>query len=152
VSEEAKLILVADDDDDVRELVVFRLERAGYRVVTAADGQEAVEVALERSPDVCVIDVMMPGLDGYQVTKRMRASAALAGVPIVLLTASVQEAAVNRGFEIGASDYIKKPFAPQDLLERIASALSGRSSSTLPGDDRGAKDPRRGRQAGARRA
>jgi CheY-like chemotaxis protein len=125
VSEEAKLILVADDDDDVRELVVFRLERAGYRVVTAADGQEAVEVALERSPDVCVIDVMMPGLDGYQVTKRMRASAALAGVPIVLLTASVQEAAVNRGFEAGASDYIKKPFAPQDLLERIASALSG---------------------------
>jgi CheY-like chemotaxis protein len=117
------LILVADDDGDVRELVVFRLERAGYRVVTAADGQEAVDVALERSPDVCVIDVMMPKLDGYQVTERLRASPALADVPIVLLTASVQDAAVNRGFEVGASDYIKKPFGPQELVERIAAAL-----------------------------
>jgi CheY-like chemotaxis protein len=118
-----ELILVADDDGDVRELVVFRLERAGYRVVTAADGQEAVEVALERSPDVCVIDVMMPKLDGYQVTERLRASPGLAEVPIVLLTASVEDAAVSRGFEVGASDYIKKPFGPQELLERIAAAL-----------------------------
>ena len=117
------LILVADDDGDVRELVVFRLERAGYRVVTAADGQEAVEVALERSPDVCVIDVMMPKLDGYQVTERLRASPGLAEVPIVLLTASVEDAAVSRGFEAGASDYIKKPFGPHELLERIAAAL-----------------------------
>jgi CheY-like chemotaxis protein len=118
------LILVADDDGDVRELVVFRLERAGYRVVTAADGQEAVEVALERSPDVCVIDVMMPKLDGYQVTERLRASPGLAEVPIVLLTASVEDAAVSRGFEVGASDYIKKPFGPHELLERIAAALA----------------------------
>ena len=94
------LILVADDDGDVRELVVFRLERAGYQVVTAADGQEAVEVALERSPDVCVIDVMMPKLDGYQVTERLRASPGLAEVPIVLLTASVEDAAVSRGFVV----------------------------------------------------
>ena len=118
-----ELILVADDDDDVRELVVFRLDRAGYRVVTAADGQEAVEVALERSPDVCVIDVMMPKLDGYQVTERLRASPGFAEVPIVLLTASVEDAAVSRGFEVGASDYIKKPFGPHELLERIAAAL-----------------------------
>ena len=118
------LILVADDDDDVRELVVFRLERAGYQVVTASDGQEAVQVALERPPDVCVIDVMMPKLDGYEVTERLRASPGLADVPIVLLTASVQEAAVNRGFEAGASDYIKKPFSPQELVERIAAALN----------------------------
>jgi CheY-like chemotaxis protein len=117
------LILVADDDDDVRELVVFRLERAGYQVVTASDGQEAVQVALERPPDVCVIDVMMPKLDGYEVTERLRASPGLAEVPIVLLTASVQEAAVNRGLEAGASDYIKKPFSPQELVERIAAAL-----------------------------
>jgi two-component system, OmpR family, response regulator MtrA len=117
------LILVADDDGDVRELVVFRLERAGYRFVTAADGQEAVEVALERSPDVCVIDVMMPKLDGYQVTERLRASPGLAEVPIVLLTASVEDAAVSRGFEVGASDSIKKPFGPRELLERIAAAL-----------------------------
>jgi CheY-like chemotaxis protein len=121
---QSTLILVADDDDDVRELVVFRLERAGYQVVTATDGQEAVEIALERPPDVCVIDVMMPKLDGYEVTERLRASPGLAEVPIVLLTASVQEAAVDRGFEAGASDYIKKPFSPQELVERIAAALN----------------------------
>ena len=67
-------MLVADDDDDVRELVVFRLEREGYEVITAADGEEAVALALERRPAVCVIDVMMPGLDGYEVTERLRAS------------------------------------------------------------------------------
>src|SRR5918998_5795434 len=66
------LILVADDDDDVRELVVFRLERAGYEVITAADGEQAVELASERRPDLCVIDVMMPKLDGYEVTRRLR--------------------------------------------------------------------------------
>ena len=69
-----KLILVADDDADVRELVVFRLERAGYEVITAGDGEEAVRVALARRPDLCVIDVMMPKLDGYEVTERLRAA------------------------------------------------------------------------------
>lgn len=118
-----KLVLVADDDADVRELVEFRLARAGYEVISAADGEEAVEVALERHPDLCVIDVMMPKLDGYEVTERLRAAEELAGLRILLLTASVQEAAVERGFEVGADDYIKKPFSPRELLERVASAL-----------------------------
>ncbi|MDX6581161.1 MAG: two-component system, OmpR family, alkaline phosphatase synthesis response regulator PhoP [Solirubrobacterales bacterium] len=119
------LVLVADDDADVRELVVFRLERAGYEVITAGDGEEAVEVALRRRPQVCVIDVMMPKLDGYEVTERLRASEELAGVAILLLTASVYEDSVERGFEAGADDYIKKPFSPKDLVERIAAALDG---------------------------
>jgi DNA-binding response OmpR family regulator len=120
---DAKLILVADDDDDVRELVVFRLERAGYEVVTAADGEEAVNLARERHPDLCVIDVMMPKLDGYEVTRKLRKTDGLAAVPVLLLTASVQEAAVAEGFEAGADDYVKKPFSPQELLDRIAAAL-----------------------------
>ncbi len=119
-----KLILVADDDDDVRELVVFRLERAGYDVVTAADGAQAVEVACDRHPDLCVIDVMMPKLNGYEVTRRLRETDGLNTVPVLLLTASVQEAAVAEGFEAGADDYIKKPFSPQELLERIAAVLA----------------------------
>jgi DNA-binding response OmpR family regulator len=114
-----KLILVADDDDDVRELVVFRLERAGYEVITAGDGEEALKLALERRPDICVIDVMMPKLDGYELTERLHAAEELAGVAIMLLTASVQEADVERGFAAGADDYIKKPFSPAELLERI---------------------------------
>jgi two-component system phosphate regulon response regulator PhoB len=119
-----RLILVADDDADVRELIVFRLERAGYEVLTAADGQTAVELALARRPDVCVVDVMMPKLDGYQVTERLRADPELAGMGILLLTASVEEAAVERGFDVGADDYIKKPFSPAELLGRVDGALA----------------------------
>jgi DNA-binding response OmpR family regulator len=119
----AKLILVADDDEDVRELVVFRLQREGYEVIVAGDGEEAVELALARRPDLCLLDVMMPKLDGYEATRRLRASSGLAGVPVLLLTASVQEAAVAEGLAAGADDYVKKPFAPQELLERVAAAL-----------------------------
>jgi two-component system response regulator MtrA len=118
-----KLVLVADDDADVRELVEFRLAHAGYEVITAADGEEAVELALARRPRLCVIDVMMPKLDGYQVTERLRAAQELADVRVVLLTASVEEASVERGFEVGADDYITKPFSPRELLERVASVL-----------------------------
>ena len=117
------LVLVADDDDDVRELVVFRLERAGYEVITASDGEEALKVALDRRPRVCVIDVMMPKLTGYEVTERLRASDELADVAIVLLTASVDEASVEKGFAAGADDYIKKPFSPAELVDRVAAAL-----------------------------
>jgi DNA-binding response OmpR family regulator len=117
------LVLVADDDEDVRELVVFRLERAGYEVITAGDGEEAVELALARRPRVCVIDVMMPKLDGYEVTERLRESNELAGASILLLTASVHEASVERGLAAGADDYIKKPFSPAELVQRIAAAL-----------------------------
>jgi DNA-binding response OmpR family regulator len=117
---------VADDDADVRELVVFRLNRAGYEVITAADGEEALELALRQRPEICVIDVMMPKLDGYQVTERLRASDELPEVGILLLTASVQDASVDRGFAAGADDYIKKPFSPAELLERVAAVLDKR--------------------------
>jgi len=118
------LVLVADDDEDVRELVVFRLARAGYEVITAGDGEEALAVAFEHRPQVCVIDVMMPKLDGYEVTERLRASDELADVAILLLTASVDEAAVEKGFAAGADDYIKKPFSPAELVDRVAAALN----------------------------
>ena len=117
------LVLVADDDDDVRELVVFRLERAGYRVVTAADGEEALDVARSHLPRVCVIDVMRPKLDGFEVTERLRESDELAGVAILLLTASVDEASVDRGMAAGADDYIKKPFSQRLLIERIRALI-----------------------------
>ncbi len=124
----AKLILVADDDDDVRELVVFRLVAAGYEVITAANGEEALALARERQPDLCLIDVMMPKLDGFEVTERIRASPELADTKILLLTASVHESAVKRGLEVGADDYIAKPFASAQLLERCANALGLRGA------------------------
>ncbi len=119
-------ILVADDEADILALIAFRLEQSGYTVVTASDGEQAVAKALEVIPDLAILDVMMPKLDGYNVTKRLREHAATSRIPIILLTARVQEADVERGFEVGADDYIKKPFSPRELQARVESMLGRR--------------------------
>ena len=120
------LVLVADDDHDILTLVSFRLERAGYDVVAARDGEEALRLALERIPDLAVLDVMMPKLDGYEVTARLRQNGATRRMPVILLTARVQEADIARGFEAGADDYVKKPFSPQELKARVQAVLGRR--------------------------
>jgi DNA-binding response OmpR family regulator len=126
MSEGQPLVLVADDDEDIRELVTFRLERAGYEVVQAADGDEAFRIAVERLPDLAVLDVMMPKQTGYEVTRAIRAHEATSKMPVILLTARVQEADVAQGFEAGADDYIKKPFSPQELRARVQAILGRR--------------------------
>jgi DNA-binding response OmpR family regulator len=120
------LVLVADDDPDILALVSFRLERAGYDVLGAKDGEEALRLALDRAPDLAVLDVMMPKLDGYEVTTRLRQNGATRRMPIILLTARVQEADIARGFEAGADDYVKKPFSPQELGARVQAILGRR--------------------------
>jgi DNA-binding response OmpR family regulator len=120
------LVLVADDDPDILALVSFRLERAGYDVLGATDGEEALRLALEHAPDLAVLDVMMPKLDGYEVTTRLRQNGATRRMPIILLTARVQEADIARGFEVGADDYVKKPFSPQELGARVQAILGRR--------------------------
>jgi DNA-binding response OmpR family regulator len=121
------LVLVADDDEDVLSLVAFRLEKAGYRILTASDGQQALELVLGHSPDLAVLDVMMPKLTGIEVTEQIRAADGdISGIPIVLLTARVQDADVARGFEAGADDYIKKPFSPQELRASVDAILGRR--------------------------
>ncbi len=120
------LILVADDDQDILDLVVFRLERSGYRVAAAHDGEEAYALALATPPDLGIFDVMMPKLDGLELTRRLRANPPTGGMPIVLLTARVQEADIQRGFQAGADDYIKKPFSPQELRARVQAILDRR--------------------------
>jgi DNA-binding response OmpR family regulator len=120
------LVLVADDDRDILELVAFRLERAGYDVVKANDGEEALNAAGTHNPDLAVLDVMMPKLDGYEVTRRMREREETERIPVILLTARVQEADVQRGFESGADDYLKKPFSPQELRARVQAVLGRR--------------------------
>jgi DNA-binding response OmpR family regulator len=126
MTEHEPLVLVADDDDDIRSLVIFRLERSGYRTVVARDGDEALALALERRPDLAVLDVMMPKLDGYEVTRRLRREDATRAMPVILLTARVQDADVARGFESGADDYIRKPFSPQELCARVQAILGRR--------------------------
>jgi DNA-binding response OmpR family regulator len=123
------LVLVADDEEDIRALVAFRLKRAGYEVITAADGEEALLLATSRLPDLAVLDMMMPKATGLEVTRSMREQATTKDIPVILLTARAQEADVSRGFEAGADDYVKKPFSPQDLQSRVQ-ALLERAAAT----------------------
>ena len=120
---ERPLVLVADDDPDILSLVTLRLERDGYEVIGAPDGERAVEEALERTPDLALIDVSMPKLDGYEVTQRLRQHEPTSAIPIILLTARVQDSDVARGIEAGADDYVKKPFSTADLRTRVQAAL-----------------------------
>lgn len=122
----APLVLVADDDEDILGLVSFRLERSGYEVAAAKDGEEALRLARELSPALVVLDVMMPRLDGYEVTRRLRDDEATREIPVILLTARAQEADVARGFESGADDYLRKPFSPQELAARVQAVLGRR--------------------------
>jgi DNA-binding response OmpR family regulator len=117
-------VLVADDDRDILDLVRFRLERDGYRVIAASDGAAALELARAERPALCVLDVMMPKLTGVEVTQQLRADAETAGMRIILLTARSQDADVDRGFEVGADDYVTKPFSPQELRRRVHALLA----------------------------
>ena len=119
-------VLVADDDPDILSLVAYRLERSGYEVITATDGADALRLVLAHRPDLVVLDVMMPRIDGYGVTRAIRAHALTERTPVLLLTARVQEADVARGFEAGADDYVKKPFSPQELRARVHAVLGRR--------------------------
>jgi DNA-binding response OmpR family regulator len=118
------VVLVADDDADILTLVSFRLERAGCDVIQARNGNEALELALARAPDLAVLDVMMPGLDGYGVTRELRARETTRAMPVILLTARAQPEDVARGIEAGADDYVKKPFDARDLRERVERLLA----------------------------
>jgi DNA-binding response OmpR family regulator len=129
VSVQAKtkpVVLVAEDDEDILALVVFDLEDEGYEVLTARNGKEAISLAFDRLPDLILLDVAMPGLDGYEVTRRLRAEESTRGTPVVLLTARAQVKDVILGFEAGANDYVTKPFRPDELRTRLHAALGRR--------------------------
>ncbi len=120
------LVLVADDDEDILQLLSFRVERAGYEVVQARNGTEALRLALDLQPALAVLDVMMPGLNGFEVTREMRRNEATSTTPIILLTAKAQATDVAGGLEAGADDYVKKPFDGHDLTARIDRLLRPR--------------------------
>jgi two-component system phosphate regulon response regulator PhoB len=117
-------ILVADDDRDIRELVTFKLSAAGFDVVAAEDGQQALDLAQTSPPALAILDVMMPALSGIDVCRLLRGDAATAEVPIILLTAKVREQDVQDGFAAGADDYVSKPFSPRELVTRVNAVLA----------------------------
>ena len=120
----SKVVLVAEDDEDILLLVATRLKRDGFEVVTARTGEEALALARERRPAVAVLDIGMLPPDGIEVVRRIRADAELRTMQLLLLTAKAQESDVQRGFEAGADAYVRKPFSPSELSERVR-ALAG---------------------------
>jgi DNA-binding response OmpR family regulator len=120
------LVLCADDDEDILSLVTLRLERAGFDVVQANDGDAAIELVRSRRPALAVLDVMMPKRTGYEVLAELRADASLCDLKVILLSARVQESDVERGMTAGADAYLAKPFKAGDLVEKV-SELLGRS-------------------------
>lgn len=117
------VVLCADDDEDILSLVALRLERAGYEVVTASDGEQAVRIAQHRRPALAVLDVMMPKRTGYEVLATLRADSALDEMKVILLSARVQEADVARGIDAGADAYLPKPFKAQELVAKVEELL-----------------------------
>ncbi len=119
-------VLVIDDEGDVRMIVRFALERDPRFVVTEArNGNEGLHLAQEEAPDLILLDAMMPGLDGYEVCRRLRAQPRFAQTPVVFLTAKTQGYERRQGLAAGATDYLPKPFDPIGLGERLATYLSG---------------------------
>jgi DNA-binding response OmpR family regulator len=125
-SDRRPVILAVDDDPDILKLVVFRLERSGYVVLQARDGEGALRLALERPPDLFVVDVMMPKMDGLELVRRLRAEEATSSTPIIMLTARAQDTDLQAGFEAGADDYLRKPFSPLELQARVQAILGRR--------------------------
>jgi CheY-like chemotaxis protein len=117
------LVLVADDDPDILLLMTLTLERDGYDVVAAKDGLGALEAAVERVPHLVLLDLMMPGLDGYEVTRRLRREPTTKHLPIVIVTAAAEESQAARALEAGADAYMKKPFSPRELLAKTAALI-----------------------------
>jgi DNA-binding response OmpR family regulator len=119
-------ILVVDDEKDIRELVQYNLERAGYRIVLCQSGEDALKRARASAPDAVVLDLLMPGTDGLSVLRSLREEGATAEVPVLLLTARNEEMDKLLGFEYGADDYLTKPFSPRELIARIGALLRRR--------------------------
>ena len=117
-------VLVADDDPVTRELIIYKLEAEGYDTVVAEDGTSALALAQEQAPDIAVLDVHMPGISGFDVCRMLRADPGVARIPVIMLTASVQEADIATGFDSGADDYVPKPFSPRELVSRIQAVLA----------------------------
>jgi DNA-binding response OmpR family regulator len=122
---ETALVLVVDDQRDILGLIRLRLEQAGYEVSTATNGERALELVKSLRPNLVVLDVMLPVIDGREVTRRIRADARTAGIPVLLVSASVHEDEVQEGLDAGADDYLPKPFTADVLRERVQALLEG---------------------------
>jgi len=116
-------ILVVDDEEDVLELVRYNLDKNGYKVITAASGEQAIIEAGGKTPDLIILDLMLPGIDGLEVCRKLKSDVKTERIPIIMLTAKGEETDIVTGLELGADDYVTKPFSPKVLIARIRRLL-----------------------------
>jgi DNA-binding response OmpR family regulator len=116
-------ILVAEDEKDIRELIFFSLNHQGFEVSVAVDGEDAVEKAMALQPDLIIMDVRMPRMTGYEACAKIKGIEELKEIPVVMLSAKGQEAEIQTGLNVGAYEYILKPFAPDELIQRVKQIL-----------------------------
>jgi two-component system, OmpR family, alkaline phosphatase synthesis response regulator PhoP len=124
-------ILVVDDEEDILELLRYNLAKEGYRVTCVASGEEAVKTGQAISPDLILLDLLLPGMDGLEVCRALKSAPQTRHIPIIMLTAKGEEVDIVTGLELGADDYITKPFSPRVLLARIRTALRRRATEPL---------------------
>ncbi len=117
-------ILIAEDERDIRDLITFTLGFAGFEVLAAANGEEALNLARQNVPDLILMDVRMPRMTGYEACAAMKADPKLKDIPVVFLSAKGQDAEIQTGLQAGAVDYLLKPFAPDQLTERVQAVLA----------------------------
>jgi DNA-binding response OmpR family regulator len=116
-------ILIAEDERDIRDLITFTLKFAGHEVVAASNGEEAYQLALKEIPELIMMDVRMPKMTGYEACKLIKAEATLEHIPVVFLSAKGQESEIQTGISVGATEYLLKPFAPDQLTRKVAEIL-----------------------------
>ncbi|MEJ2701165.1 MAG: response regulator transcription factor [Sedimentisphaerales bacterium] len=116
-------ILIVDDEEDVLELVRYNLERNGYQVTVASSGEQALANTMKKLPDLIILDLMLPGIDGLEVCKKLKSDVKTEGIPLIMLTAKGEESDIVTGLELGADDYVTKPFSPKVLVARVRRLL-----------------------------
>jgi two-component system alkaline phosphatase synthesis response regulator PhoP len=127
-------ILVIEDDEDIRELISFNLRKEGYQVLDSESGEEGLDMVSTEKPDLIVLDLMLPGVDGLDVCRALKSDSATAMIPVIMVTAKGEEADIVAGLELGADDYVTKPFSPRVLTARIRACL--RKKAQKPPDDK----------------
>ncbi|RLC25027.1 MAG: DNA-binding response regulator [Deltaproteobacteria bacterium] len=131
-----EIILIVDDEEDIIELIKYNLKNEGYSILTAMTGEQAIKTARQSRPDLIVLDLMLPGIDGLEVTKYLKNYEQTRDIPIVMLTAKGEESDIVTGLELGANDYISKPFSPKVLVARIRAILRRRKKNSTDPQDR----------------
>jgi two-component system alkaline phosphatase synthesis response regulator PhoP len=126
-------IVIAEDEPDIRDLIMFTLRFAGFEVIAGNNGEEGFELAKREKPDLIMMDVRMPRMTGYEACKKIKADPELEHIPVIFLSAKGQEAEIQSGMDVGAEEYLLKPFAPDQLTERVRAVLAKYKSKRYPG-------------------